>query len=103
MTVLSIVCDVLLPLHAMMPLAQKIKRSAVLWYISSNRPEGIQIHTAPFRQVIDIRHNRRYQYHHSRNDTGNLPPSRGIALHLRITYRILKLQPCDGDDDDDDD
>lgn len=102
-TVLSIVCDVLLPLHAMMPLAQKIKRSAVLWYISGNRPEGIQIYTSPFRQVIDLRHNRRYQYHHSRNDTANLPPSRGIALHLRITYRILKLQPCDGDDDDGDD
>nr|WP_295864716.1 hypothetical protein [uncultured Chitinophaga sp.] len=102
MTVLSIVCDVLLPLHAMAPLAQKIKRSAVLWYISGNRPEGIQVYTATFRQVIDIRQ-QRYQHYYSLNSTASLPPSRGIALHLRTIFRILKLQPCDNDDDEGDD
>lgn len=99
---LSIVYDVLLPLHAMLPLAQKIRKSAVLWYIGNNRSEGIQIHTATFRQVIDIRHNKRHRLNCFRKHTAILPPSRGIALHLRIIFRILKLRPCDGDDDDDD-
>lgn len=98
---LSVVCDILLPFHSMMPLAQQIKRSAVIWYIRGNMPEGIEICTSTFDQAINVRYNKQQQHCYSRNRASSLPPPRGIALHLRIIFRILKLQPGDDKDGDD--
>ncbi|SJZ60110.1 hypothetical protein SAMN04488128_101874 [Chitinophaga eiseniae] len=95
---LSLVCGQLLPFHAVIPLAQQIKRSAVIWYLKSNRSNGIQICISSFPQAIDFRHNKSQQQNYRRNREVHLPRFYDIVLHLRIIFRILKLHPDDGKD-----
>ncbi|NML41970.1 hypothetical protein HHL17_32595 [Chitinophaga sp. G-6-1-13] len=96
---LSLVCEQLLPLHAIVPLAQKIKQSAVIWYIRGNKT-GIQICMSTFPQAIHFRFNKTRQHAYCRNRIVNLPILRNIVLHIRIIFRILKLHPDDGKDGD---
>ncbi|MBC9932215.1 hypothetical protein [Chitinophaga qingshengii] len=96
---LSLVYDLFLPFHAMLPLAQRVKQSAVVWYISGNSPEGIQVCLSSLRQAIDVRYNRRLQYTWSCNRAISLPVSGDILSFVRIIFRILKLPPGDDHDD----
>jgi len=97
---LSLVCEQLLSLHAIVPLVQKIKQGAVIWYIRDNLANDIQICLSTFSQAVDFRFNKTRQHTYCRNRVVNLPLVRDIVLHIRIIFRTLKLHPDDGKDGD---
>lgn len=97
---LSLVCEQLLSLRAIVPLVQKIKQGAAIWYIRDNMAHDIQICLSTFSPTIDFRFNKTRQHTYCRNRVVNLPLLLHIVLPIRIIFRILKLHPDDGKDGD---
>ncbi|MGN7821486.1 hypothetical protein ACTJJB_15240 [Chitinophaga sp. 22536] len=99
---LSLVCEQLLSLHTIVPLVQKIRQGAVIWYIRDNMANSIQTSMSAPRQSIGFRNNKARELAYRRNRVIHLPVFPNIVLPIRIIFRTLKLHPDDGKDGDGD-